>query len=321
MVNPDNPRPQPERIVSLLASGTELVCALGLGERLVGRSHECDNPEWVTRLPAVCRPTFPVCGSSGEIDRLVRARLLAEEPLYEIDDQLLISLKPDVVITQTHCEVCAVSPPDLAHGRMPALVREQVVALSAGSLKGILEGFMDVSRVLGCEGAGHQLVDTLRAQMASIGERTRVLPRRSVVCLEWIDPIFAMGNWGPELVDIAGGQNLLGTQGAHSTSTTFRAVLDADPETLVVAPCGFPIDRTLREMPLLAAQAGWKDLRAVTGGRVFVADGNRYFNRSGPTVFETADILAEILHPEAFSPEHEGSAWVRWKGLSVHRPW
>lgn len=312
MVNANSPRQEPERVVSLLASGTELVCALGLGDRLVGRSHECDYPEWVTRLPSVCRPTFAVSGSSREIDRCVRERLVAKEPLYEIDEDLLLSLTPDVVITQTHCEVCAVSPADLAHGRSPALVREQVVALSAGSLEGILAGFIEVSRVLGCDAAGQELVNALRARMASLVERTRLLPRRSVVCLEWIDPIFAMGNWGPELVDIAGGQNLLGTQGAHSTSTTFRAVLDADPEILVVAPCGFPIDRTLKEMPLVAAQSGWNDLRAVTAGRVFVADGNRYFNRSGPKVFETADILAEILHPGAFPPEHEGSAWVRW---------
>jgi iron complex transport system substrate-binding protein len=306
--------PEPQRIVSLLASGTELVCALGLGERLVGRSHECDHPSWVTRLPAVSRPTFDITGSSHDIDERVRRRLHAEEPLYEVDDALLTSLAPHVVITQTHCEVCAVSPADLAHGATGHLVREQVVALRTGSLDGILDGFLDVARVLGRPREGEELVSGLRARMAELVRQTSALERTSVVCLEWIDPVFAMGNWGPELVEIAGGESLLGSPGEHSTTTPWQAVLDANPEVLVIAPCGFGIERTLREMPLLAAQPGWAELRAVASGRVFVADGNLYFNRSGPSVFESAEILAEILHPKAFDPRREGTAWMRWSG-------
>jgi iron complex transport system substrate-binding protein len=303
---------EPQRIVSLLASGTELVCALGLGERLVGRSHECDYPAWVTRLPAVSRPTFDVTGSSRDIDERVRQRIHAQEPLYEVDDARLTSLAPDIVITQTHCEVCAVSPADLAHGVKERLVREQVVALRTGTLEGILEGFLDVARVLGRPREGEALVALLRERTADLVRRTSKLEPRSVVCLEWIDPVFAMGNWGPELVELAGGDNLLGTPGKHSTTTPWEAVRDANPEVLVVAPCGFGIERTLLEMPLLAAEPGWADLRAVESGQVFVADGNLYFNRSGPSVFESAEILAEILHPEAFPPLHEQVAWLRW---------
>lgn len=302
----------PERIVSLLASGTELVCALGLGERLVGRSHECDHPEWVKRLPVVSHPTFPIDGTSREIDEHVRTRLRAGEPLYRIDEALLASLRPDVVITQTHCEVCAVSPGDLAHGGLASLDRRPVVALGSGTLAGIVDGFLEVSKVLGREPEGHALVTSLRDRMARVVERTRALPRRRVACLEWLDPIFVMGNWGPELVEAAGGENLLGTVGAHSTAATWDTVRDTDPDVLVIAPCGFDIARTLREMPRFADQPGFSEMRAAKEGRVFVADGNLYFNRSGPTAFETVEILAEILHPEAFPPGHQRSAWVRW---------
>ncbi len=300
------------RVVSLLASGTELVCALGAGEWLVGRSHECDEPAWVTRLPAVSRPTFDVTGSSREIDELVRARLRSGQPLYEVDDAAIAALAPDVLITQTHCEVCAVSPADLAHGGAARLVRKQAVALRTGSLDAILEGFIEVARVLELGGEGEALVGRIRAGIGALAERTRALARPSVVCLEWIEPVFTMGNWGPEMVELAGGTSALGTRGEHSAAAPWDAVRNADPDVLVVAPCGFGLERATAEMHLFAARPGWGDLRAVRTGRVFVADGNRYFNRSGPSAFETPELLAEMLHPDLFAPRHEGVAWRRW---------
>jgi iron complex transport system substrate-binding protein len=302
----------PTRIVSLLASGTELVCALGAGERLVGRSHECDHPSWVKRLPAVSRPTFDISGSSREIDQSVKERLHAGQPLYQIDEAAIVALAPEILITQTHCEVCAVSPADLAHGAPARLLREQVVALRIGSLDDILEGFLEVARVLDLAREGEALISCLRNELAVLSDKTRVLPRPSVVCLEWIDPVFAMGNWGPELVERAGGANVLGTPGMHSVGIPWAAVRDADPDVIVVAPCGFGLERAAAEMHLFAERPGWQDLRAVRGGRVFVADGNLYFNRSGPSVFETPALLAEMLHPKHFAPRHEGSAWRRW---------
>jgi iron complex transport system substrate-binding protein len=301
-----------ERIVSMLASGTELVCALGLGDKLVGRSHECDYPPWVKQLPEVSHPTFDIEGSSLDIDERVRQRLHAGEPLYEVDESLLAELAPDVLITQTHCEVCAVSPADFAHKVSAKLYREQVVALSTGTLEAVLQGFHDVASVLGKTAEGAELVDSIRTRLAVLAERTRILPHPTVVCLEWIEPVFAMGNWGPELVELAGGTSLLGTPGAHSTTTPWSAVREADPDVLVVAPCGFGLERTLREMHLLAEQPGWRELKAVTGGTVFVADGNLYFNRSGPSMFDTPAILAEIMHPNEFAPNHLGRVWQRW---------
>lgn len=305
------------RIVSLLASGTELVCALGLGDRLVGRSHECDHPEWVKRLPEVSRPTFAVDGSSLEIDQLVRERLRKGEPLYRVDERLLLELAPDVLITQTHCEVCAVSASDLAHQVSAELQREQVVALRTGTLAAILQGFIDVATVLGKPEEGAALVRALRARLTALGDRTRHLARPTSVCLEWIEPPFAMGNWGPELVELAGGTNLLGTPGAHSTTTPWTAVQAANPDVLIVAPCGFGLERTLSEMHRLSEQPGWAELRAVKEQRVFVADGNLYFNRSGPSLFETPEILAEMLHPNEFPAAHRGSVWQHWPSANA----
>ena len=302
----------PQRIASLLASGTELVCALGLGDKLVARSHECDFPEWVQRLPAVSRPTFDITGASDDIDARVRAKLRAGEPLYEVDEALLATLAPDVIITQTHCEVCAVSDSDLAHGGPARLERQQVVALETGTIAGILDGFHKVAAVVGAPDAGRALVDGIRERLAELAAATAPLPHPTVACLEWTAPLFAMGNWGPELIDIAGGRCALGTAGVHSTSVPWQALADADPDIIVVAPCGFGLERALAEMPALVAHAGWRDLRAVRDGRVFVADGNLYFNRSGPLLFDTPEILAEILHPGAFSPAHEGRIWRRW---------
>jgi len=299
------------RIVSLLASGTELCCALGAGDQLVGRSHECDHPAWVGSLPAVSQPTFDITGSSADIDRRVREKLRAGEPLYRVDEEMLARLAPDVLITQTHCEVCAVTPGDLAHAA-PRLERQQVVALSAGTLEGILDGFRGVAQVLGLAEAGARLVGELEERVRAVELAVAGRPRPSVVCLEWIDPIFCMGNWGPELVARAGGDNRLGVAGAHSTTGTWDEVRRADPEVLVIAPCGFDIERTVREMPALTARPGWSDLRAVRAGRVFVADGNLYFNRSGPSVFDSVRILAEILHGDVVEPIFENRAWQRF---------
>lgn len=302
----------PERIVSLLASGTELICALGLGDKLVGRSHECDHPAWVRKLPEVSRPSFDITGSSREIDEQVRTRLRAGEPLYRVDEALLAELAPDLLVTQTHCEVCAVSPADLAHGVPAKLTRRPLVALSGADIAAILQGFLDVAQAVGRPERGAQLVSELRARVAAVRARVAGLPRPRVVCLEWIEPAFAMGNWGPELVEIAGGENLLGAPGQHSTTTPWQAVRDANPDVLIVTPCGFSLPRAEREMHSIAAQPGYGELAAVKNRRVFVADGNLYFNRSSPSLFETPEIIAEMLHPSVFPPQHEHSAWRRY---------
>ncbi|MGO9471730.1 MAG: DUF5522 domain-containing protein [Isosphaeraceae bacterium] len=294
------------RVVSLLASGTEIVCGIGAGGWLVGRSHECDSPPWVTDLPACTRPAFDISLSSRAIDAEVRRRLKAAEPLYHVDTELINSLKPDLVITQDHCEVCAVTPADVK--RAGCVVADQVLALQAGDMAGIFAGIGSIGRALGREQDAEILAGTMKSRMNTIHDAVKHLRMPSLAALEWTDPIFAMGNWGPELVEAANGRLVLGEIGAHSRAIDWQRVRDADPEWLVIAPCGFDLARTMLEVPALEAVPGWFDLRAVKHGKVVLADGNRYFNRSGTTIVQTVEILAEILH--GYPAGHWGKAWV-----------
>ena len=308
-------KPHSVRIVSLLASATEIVCALGAGEMLVGRSHECDNPEWVRRLPACSDPAFDVSVSSGEIDREVRRRLHAGEPLYHVHGELIRELHADLLITQSHCEVCAVTPGDVerscGHGA-------RQLSLSALSLEEIFEGMFRIAQRLGLEEQGNALVRHERQRLDIVREKAARFRRPTVVMLEWTDPLFAMGNWGPELVDIANGDLALGKKGEYSVAVPAEQLRDADPEYLIVAPCGFNLQRSLREQSVLERYPWWQELRAVQNGNVAFADGNLFFNRSGMTVSQTAEIIAEILHGISFGEKTAGVHW-RWSEANVAR--
>lgn len=295
------------RVVSLLASGTEIVCSLGAGDSLVGRSHECDNPEWVRRLPSCTSPAFDVNASSGQIDAEVRRRLKAGEPLYNIDTSLIRSLQPDLLISQAHCEVCAVTPGDVQ--RADCVMAEQVLALVGGSLEGIHEGIRNVARAMDREEAGQALIEQMTRRIRLVTEAVGSRRPPTVVILEWTDPIFAVGNWGPELVEAANGNLLLGEKGKHSSDIAWEQVRNADPEYLIIAPCGFDLERARKELPSLERLPGWFDLTAVRKAHVAVADGNKYFNRSGITVVETVEIIAEILHGYRSESSHRNTAW------------
>ncbi len=283
------------RIVSLSAAGTEIVCALGGGEWLVGRSHECDNPPWVTKLPACTAPAFDVQCTSREIDTEVRRRLQAGEPLYHIGAERIRSLAPDVLIAQAHCEVCAPTPENVTQSNA-ATAAQRIVPLDAGSLGGIFADVMRLAESLGRPAAGQELVASLKQRLDRVREAVAERRRVSVVALEWTDPLFTMGNWGPELVEIAGGVPLLASPGEYSHAVEWSEIQAADPDVLLVAPCGFDLPRTIRERPVLESLPGWSDLRAVRERRAYFADGNRYFNRSGTTIANTAEILADMLH-------------------------
>jgi iron complex transport system substrate-binding protein len=296
------------RIVSLLASATEIVCALGAGEMLVGRSHECDNPQWVRRLPSCSSPAFDISVSSGEIDKEVRRRLHSGEPLYHVHGDLIRELRPDLLITQSHCEVCAVTPGDVQRSCGPA---ERQLALSASSLEDIFQGILRISQELGLKGRGEALVSCEQQRLATVREKAARFTRPTVVVLEWADPLFAMGNWGPELVEIANGELLIGEKGEYSVAIPAEQVRDVDPEYLIVAPCGFNLDRSLREESVLQRHPWWWELQAVRKGNVAFADGNLFFNRSGMTISQTAEIIAEILHGVPFGEGTEGIHWRR----------
>ena len=298
------------QIVSLLASGTEIVCALGAGNRLVGRSHECDNPAWVLDLPPCSEPAFDISVSSHEIDAEVTRRMRSGEPLYRIHSELIRELAPDLIISQAHCEVCAVTPEDVKRSSCDTPAA-QVLALTAGSLDGIFEGILQIAKALGLEEEGCALVHREKERLQTVRERTAGLRRPSVVMIEWTDPIFPMGNWGPELVEIANGNLVLGNKGQHSSAIAAEQLRRADPEYLIVAPCGFNLKRALQDQPVLESYPWWNELQAVQAGKVAFADGNLFFNRSGMTVSQTAEIIAEILHGVTFEAATEGVHW-RW---------
>ncbi len=298
------------RVISLLASGTEIMCELGAGGMLVGRSHECDNPAWVRSLPQCTEPAFDISVSSREIDTEVNRRIRSGEPLYRIDTDRIRELAPDLIITQAHCQVCAVTPDDMERsGCGPAA--PMVLALTAGSLTGIFEGVVQIATALELEEEGQALVRRERRRLDAVRQRTAGRRKPTVVMLEWTDPIFAMANWGPELVEAATGEPLMGHQGQHSSAVPAEQLRAVDPEYLIVAPCGFDLNRALNERSVLEAYPWWRELRAVQAGKVAFADGNLFFNRSGMTISQTAEIVAEILHGVTVGASTQNIHW-RW---------
>ena len=305
------------RVVSLLAGATEMVCALGAGETLVGRSHECDNPSWVRSLPPCSQPAFDTSVSSAEIDAEVRRRLHAGEPLYHIDMELIRGLQPDLVITQSHCDVCAVTPADLERDACALVARQ--LSLSAATIEQIFSGITQVAEALGIPERAPAVINRERQRLEIVRHGTARLRRSTTVLLEWTDPFFAMGNWGPELIEIANGEPLLGHPGEFSTSIPAEQLRDADPEYLIIAPCGFNLERAEREQAVLERHPWWRDLRAVRNGNVVFADGNLFFNRSGMTITQSAEILAEILHGVSFAAPAEDLHWRRMTPLLANQ--
>lgn len=320
------------RIVSLLPGSTEVVAALGMSDRLVGRSHECDHPPAVASLPACTRPKLEADGTSYAVDQRVRALLQEGLSVYRVDADRLRELRPDVILTQDQCEVCAV---DL--GAVEAATRDlldhevRIHSSSPRSLDDVLDDVTAIGRAVGAEERAERLARGLRTRMETVAERAaaageRTVPRgglhRSpdrpttadgdpprVALVEWIEPLMAAGNWMPSLVEMAGGRPLFGEAGEHSPWLEWTRLRDADPDVIVVLPCGFELDRTQRELPALTERPGWASLTAVREGRVFLADGHRFFNRPGPRLVESLEILAEMLHP-GLDFGHRGRHWI-----------
>ena len=302
------------RIVSLIASATEIVCALGFEEDMVGRSHECDFPTSVKSLPVCTSPKFNVEGTSYEIDQRVKAILQDALSVYRVDATLLDDLQPTHIITQSQCEVCAVSLKDVEQA-VCQLTRSNpaIVSLEPNALIDVWADIKRVGKALEAADRAEELVARLQRGMEEIAQKAASLANRpTVACVEWIDPLMAGGNWMPELIDMAGGINLFGEAGKHSPWMTWDQLASSDPDVIIVTPCGFDINRTLEEMSLLASRPGWSPLKAVRNGRVIVADGNQYFNRPGPRLLESLEILAEVFHPDAFDFQHEDRGWVRY---------
>ncbi len=299
------------RIVTLLASATEIVSALGFKDSLVARSHECDFPVDVGSLPFCTEPKIDVSGSSYDIDQRVKAVVRDGLSVYRVDSDALKSYEPDVIVTQSQCEVCAVSEKDVLEATCDWLEnRPRIVTLKPDALADIWQDIARVADALDAPDRGQALVRRLKARMASVEEESRAqLVRPTVACIEWIDPLMAGGNWMPELVAMAGGDNLFGEAGKHSPWMEWDDLEKANPDVIVILPCGFDIARARKDMPALTGQPGWSGLSAVQNGRVCVADGNQFFNRPGPRIADSLEILAEMLHPDQFNYGHKGIGW------------
>ncbi len=310
------------RVVSLLASATEMIAALGCLDQLVGRSHECDYPEAVKALPVVSQVQINIATSSAEIDAQVKALSQAARAqsaalqalsIYRIDIEQLQRLRPDIIFTQTQCEVCAVSERDVTQAVSHLIgMQPRIVSLAPYRLADVWEDMLRVGAALERQEQARALVAGYGARLERLRDQTAAQsahPR--VAVLEWLDPPMAAGNWTPELVDLAGGINLFGEVGTHSPWLAWEDLLAADPDVIIITPCGFTLERTLEEVPLLAARPGWANLRAVRSGHVYAVDGNQYFNRSGPRLVDSAEILATLLWGHDMAENIDHTSWQK----------
>ena len=312
----ESPMGIPRRIASLLPSATEIVCALGLGDRLVLRSHECDHPEWVEGLPYATSPKYEPDGTSYQIDERVRALVQEGLSVYRVNSMALRRAMPQVIVTQEHCEVCAV-PASEVEAAVAELLNPapRIVSLSPERLNDIFDDIRRVGRELGVPDRGQVLTRELQGRMEELAEEAReragaASARPGVLTIEWMDPLMVAGNWMPELVEMAGGRNLLGTPGEHSPFVEWSALREMDPDVMVVLPCGFGLERTRDEIETLTDRPGWSELTAVRHGRVALVDGHHYFNRPGPRIVDSLEILVEILHGNAVA-----GGLPRWEWL------
>jgi iron complex transport system substrate-binding protein len=294
-------------VLSLLPSATEIVCALGAGPHLVGRSHECDYPPWVARLPAVTRARVDSRAPPAALDRAVRELVRQAASIYTVDDALLAQLAPGVIVTQTQCEVCAVSEGEVRRALSAAAgTPVRLVSLSARDLAGVHEDIAAVGAALDREGAAAQLSAALREGFAMLRLATAGRAPARVVCLEWLDPPMTGGHWLPELVRLAGGTELLAEPGGASRYTDWDEIARADPQAVVVLPCGYDLARALAHARQVFGAGPAARLRAARERRVFVADGNQFFNRPGPRLLESAEILAEMFAAADFGHRAAG---------------
>jgi iron complex transport system substrate-binding protein len=286
------------RICSLLPAATEILFAIGAGAEVVGVSHECDFPAEAKLLPRLIRPRVDPSAAPREIDRQVRELVQRGESVYAVDGELLARLAPDLIVTQELCHVCAASPGDLAAALSRFQYSPRVVSFSPGRLEDVWNGIRTLGEETGRRKQAERCASELADRVRTISMRVRDAARRPVLCLEWLDPPYVGGHWVPEMVELAGGEPLLAEAGVPSVALEWERVLASRPETIVLMPCGYGLDRTLSEYATAILPEGWNDLPAVRNGRVFGVDGNSYSSRSGPRLVDGIEILGRAIHPE-----------------------
>lgn len=302
-----------ERIASLLPSATEILCALGLADRIVGVSHECDFPAEIVGRPILTEPKLDPRATSVEIDTAVRRLVRDGLSVYRIREQELRAAEPDLIVTQEQCEVCAVS-----YGDVQNAVREwlapttEIISLKPNRLDDVLQDFSRVAEGAGVVAAGAELVGKCKERLDRLqvgAERVRSRPR--VACIEWIEPLMVAGNWIPELVELGGGTYELVAPGEHSAQISWQELVDFAPDVVIIMPCGFQLEQTRRELVRLTEREEWRRLPAVRNRRVYSADGNAYFNRPGPRIVDSAELLAGLMQPGYFGDLVPDGSWER----------
>lgn len=303
-----------QRIISLLPAATEIVCALGLEQHLVGRSHECDYPESVKALPVCSEANFADGMSSLEIDNQVKNLLADALSVYSVKREQIKALSPDVIITQAQCEVCAVSLTEVEQALANYLDKgASIISIQPNNLNDIFNNIIEIANALDISPAGADLVERLQERVDIIKHKLKfITDKPTVACVEWLQPLMISGNWVPELVEIAGGQPVLVAKGQHSPYVTWDDIKAQNPDIIVLMPCGFSMDRTLKEVDLMLQLPGFGELKAVKNNRFYIADGNQYFNRPGPRIVDSIEILAEIINPKQFIFGYEGEGWMKF---------
>ncbi len=310
-----------QRIVSLLPSATEIVYALGLGDRLVGVTHECDYPPQARAKLRLTASALPPAASSAEIDRHVRASLHAGSSLYSLDADALERLAPDLIITQELCDVCAVSYDVVARATKRLRGDPRLISLEPGSLEDVFANIATVAELTGTGTAATELLERLRTRVAALRARAAALTgeRKRVLVLEWPDPPFCGGHWTPGLIELAGGESVLGNAGVNSTVVTWEQIAAADPDIVIVAPCGYSLPVALQAARELRAEPAWTALRAVRDGSAYALDGNAYVNRPGPRLVDTAELFHGIIAGEVIGAGGLDPQAVRAIGLEATR--
>lgn len=301
-----------KRIVSLLPGATEIICALGLQNQLVGRSHECDFPEDVKKLPAVTKTKINPAETSKAIDKSVNELVKQGLSIFEVDGEKLRELKPDIIITQTQCALCAVPEQEIESAVAEYLdYNPKIISLKTKGLDDIFVDIYKIGEALEVKTNAEILVKKLSSHLEDIRALTHPLANHPVVvCIEWLDPLISAGNWVPEMVEIAGGFPALTNAGERSIGMPYYDLVETDPDYIIIIPCGFSVSQSLAEMNLLKNKPGWNTLQAVRKNKVFIADGNHFFNRPGPRIVQSTEILAEIIHPDIFSFGHAGKDFI-----------
>ncbi|HIB22019.1 MAG TPA: cobalamin-binding protein [Rhodospirillales bacterium] len=313
------------RVITMLPSATEIVCALGYRDAIVARSHECDYPNSIKQLPACTKSKIDTQKSSRDIDNQVKFIVEQGLSVYRVDGDLLKKLNPDVIVTQTQCEVCAASPKDLEDALSEWIGgRPKIVSLEPNGLTDVWTDIQNVANAIGEQQKGKELVKGLLNRMSLIEKKAAKflegpkgeapIDRPRIACIEWLDPLMAAGNWIPELVEMLRGENVFGAAGQHSPWIEWDTLCKEDPDVIVVMPCGYDISESRRNMPALSDRPEWSSLKAVKKGTVYIVDGNQYFNRPGPRLADSLEIMAQLVSPEVFKSdfEFEGIGWERF---------